>query len=72
MENFNLVLKILAVVAVVAGIIFVVVAYGDKIADFFTKLFRKSKKTKCEDPDFVDDSDLEDGEIVAGDQDFEG
>ena len=56
MENFNLVLKILAVVAVVAGIIFVVVAYGDKIAEgvrsavkFMKKKFSRRKETCFED-----------------------
>ena len=68
MNAFSVIAKILAAAAVVASIIFVVIVYGDKIMGFFKKLLGRGKSTN---PDFVDESDLEDDEIVAGEQDFD-
>lgn len=68
MNSFSVIAKILAAAAVIAGIVFVVIVYGDKIMDFFKKLLGRGKTT---DPDFVDDCDLIDEEIVAGEQDFD-
>ena len=70
MDAFGVLLKILAAIAVILGAVFVVVAYGDKIMGFFKKLMGHS--CACNDSDFVDESDLEDDEIIAVDQDFEG
>ena len=72
MSAFNVIMKILAAAAVIAGVIFVVVVYGDKIASLFKKLVGRFGCCQCDDSDFVDDCDLEDEEIVAGEQDFEG
>lgn len=73
MNAFSVIMKILAAIAVIAGIVFVVVVYGEKIMAFAKKLLgRVSRRGECDDSDFVDDCDLEDGEIVAGEQDFEG
>lgn len=73
MNAFGVILKILAAIAVIAGAIFVVVVYGDKIMSFVNKLLRRvGCRNECDDSDFVDDCDLEDDEFFAGDQDFEG
>lgn len=74
MNAFSVIAKLLTAIAVIAGAVFVVVVYGDKILAFIQKLLSRvgCPCNQCDDSDFVDDSDLEDGEIVAGDQDFEG
>ena len=72
MNAFSVLLKILAAAMVIAGVVYVVIVYGDKIMGFVKKLLGRTGCCTCDDSDFVDDSDLEDGEIVAGEQDFEG
>ena len=72
MNAFSVLLKILAAAAVIAGIVYVVIVYGDNIMGFCKKLLGRIGCCTCDDSDFVDDSDLEDGEIIAGEQDFEG
>lgn len=72
MDAFGVLLKILAAIAVILGAVFVVVTYGDKIMGFFKKLMGCQCGCACDDSDFVDESDLEDDEIIAVDQDFEG
>ena len=72
MNAFSVLLKILAAAAVITGVVYVVIVYGDKIMSLLKKLLGRPSCCACDDSDFVDDSDLEDGEIVAGDQDFEG
>lgn len=72
MNAFSVIMKILAAAAVIAGIVVAVVVYGDKIMAFAKKLLSRIGCCECKDSDFVDDCDLEDGEIVAGEQDFEG
>lgn len=68
MNSFNVIAKILAAAAVIAGIIFVVIVYGDKIMGFFKKLLGRGDS---KNQDFVNDCDLADDEIVAGEQDFD-
>lgn len=70
MDALGVVLKILAAIAVIAGAVFVVLKYGDKILAFFNKLL--GRDDICVDSDFVDDSELEAEEIAADEQDFEG
>lgn len=76
MKTFYLVLKILAAVAAVAGLVFVIVKYGDKIVAWAKGLIgRFSRKNSCEmcnDECFEDEMGDLDDEIVAGDNDFEG
>ena len=43
MKTFYLVLKILAAVAAVAGLVFVIVKYGDKIVAWAKGLVRRNK-----------------------------
>ena len=68
MNSFSVIAKILAAAAVIAGIVFVVIVYGDKIMSFFKKLLGRDGANSS---DFVDESDLVDEEIVAGEQDFD-
>ena len=72
MNAFSVLLKILAAAAVIAGGVFAVIVYGDKIMSFVRKLLGRIGCSECVDSAFVDDCDLADDEIVAGDQDFEG
>lgn len=71
MDTLGVILKILAAIAVIVGAVFVVLTYGDKIMAFFKKMMGRLK-IKGDDSDFVDDSELVDGEVVAAEQDFEG
>ena len=73
MNPFNALMKILATAAVIAGAVFAVIMYGDKIADFTRKLLGRLgvSTCPCEDEDFVDESDLEEVETVAAEQDVE-
>ena len=68
MNAFSVLLKILAAAAVIAGAVFAVVVYGDKIMGFVKKLLGR---VGCVGSDFVDDCDLEDDDLVAVDEDFE-
>ena len=70
MNAFGAVLKVLAAAAVIAGAVFVVIAYGEKIVAFFKKLLGRFG-CSC-NSDFVDECDLEDAEeeVVASEQDF--
>lgn len=72
MNAFSVIAKILAAAAVIAAAVFVVVVYGDKIMSLINKLLGRFGCGNCDDSDFVDDCDLEDEEIVASEQDFEG
>ena len=74
MNALGVVMKVLAAAAVIAGVVFVVIMYGEKILAFVRKLLAKINITvgECDESDFVNESDLEEGDIVAGDQDFEG
>lgn len=56
MKNLSVILKILAVIVAIAGVIYVVVTYGDKIAEgvrsavkFMKKKFSRRKETCFED-----------------------
>ena len=75
MNTVSLILKIAAAIAVVAGLIFVAVAYGDKILSWCKKLMGRKPcgECVCDDLDYVDDIDTEDTDaVVASDKDFEG
>lgn len=84
MKTFSTILKILAAIALIAGIIFIIARYGDQIVAWCKKMFAKVKgllaKKGC---NCVCDDDFEDchccceaaeGEAVveAEDQDFAG
>lgn len=71
MNAFNVIAKLLAAAAVIAGAVFVVVVYGDKILSYINKLLARPGCSECNDSDFVDESDLVDEETITEDQDFE-
>lgn len=74
MNAFSVIAKLLTAIAVIAGAVFVVVVYGDKILAFIHKLLSRvgCPCNQCDDSDFVDDCDLEDEDFVSDDQNFEG
>ncbi len=72
MKTFTTILKVLAALAAVAGIIYVVATFGDRIVAWAKKLLNKlgwfGRKKKDEFEDFED----LDEELDADDTDFEG
>ena len=66
MKTWEVVLKIIAALLVVAGIIFVIITYGDKIVAWFKRMFGQSEVTIYED-EFDTEEDVED---VAEEADF--
>lgn len=74
------IIKVLAAAAVIAGAVFAVVMYGDKIMATVKKFLGRLGVEPCpfEDEDFVDecdlanDCDLVEEEPTVADQDFEG
>ncbi len=56
MKNLGMILKILAAIVAIAGIIYVVVVYGDKIAEGVKKAVKYVKKRffKKNDADYAD------------------
>lgn len=74
MNAFSALMKVLAAAAVIAGAVFAVIMYGDRIAELAKKLLGRMgvSPRSCDDEDFVDECDLEEVETVAADQDFEG
>lgn len=82
MKTLGIVLKVLAVLALVAGAVYVAVTYGDKIVAWVKKVFRIPEKrgcgcTDCEDChcDTADCADCEcdfyDSCEEGNDEDFE-
>jgi hypothetical protein len=67
MKTASTLLKILAVLAAVAGVVFIVATYGDKIVAWAKNLLRKKHGT-----DFEDDFDALDCDDDLEDDDFEG
>ncbi len=43
MKTFSLIMKILAAIAAVAGVVYLVATYGDRIVSWFKKLLNKAK-----------------------------
>ncbi len=75
MNALSAMMKILAAAAVIAGAVFAVITYGDKlmsIAKQFLARLGITVSRSSEDDVFVDEYDLVDEEPVAADQDFEG
>ena len=56
MKNLGMILKILAIIVAIAGIIYVVVVYGDKIAEGVKKAVKWAKRKffKKGEPDYAD------------------
>ena len=82
MKVFGIVMKIVAALAVVAGIAFVVVKYGDQIVAWFKSTFGNLFCcNSCEETEVIDEvaveeapveEVVEDGAVVAAENDFEG
>jgi hypothetical protein len=68
MKNLGMILKILAVIVAIAGAIYVIVVYGDKIADGVKKAVKFVKK-KFFDKDRADFADLAEVDVFG--EDFE-
>ena len=67
MKALSVILKVFAALAVIAGIIFVVAAYGDKIVAWSKKVTRKIRNTFRKAPvEFYDQEEVE-----AEESDFE-
>ncbi len=67
MKAFNTVLKILAVLAAVAGAIYVIATYGDKIVAWAKKVW--ATLPQCPEADTADDVDFVQEEPVAQETD---
>ncbi|MBE6959542.1 MAG: hypothetical protein E7448_02320 [Ruminococcaceae bacterium] len=82
MKVFGIVIKIVAALAAIAGIAFVVVKYGDQIVAWFKKTFGGLFCCNCEcdcDCDCCEETSaeeisevVEEGAVVAAEADFEG
>ena len=70
MKVWETILKIVAALVAAAGIIYVIVTYGDKIVAWFKKLFSKGEVTLYEGAEDVDVI-AEDDEVVAAEGDFD-
>ena len=53
MKTFGIIMKILVAVAAIAGIVYVIATYGDKIVEWAKKLLGRDCKCTCEE-DFED------------------
>ena len=74
MKTVGTVLKILAALAAVAGAIYVVATYGDKIVAWVKKVFRIPEKCccGCEDCEDCEDCECDFCDVcVEGEEDFE-
>ncbi len=71
MKTFSLIMKILAALLAVAGVVYLVATYGDKIVAWFKKILQKAKPVysnkrdfDCEYSDEIDDAeDMEEEEF---------
>lgn len=72
-----LIVKIIVALLALAGAVYVIVAFGDKIVAWFKKVTASLRFRKSDDFDFVDevceesDSDDADGNVLADENEFE-
>ncbi len=63
MKTFALIMKILAALLAIAGVVFLVATYGDKIVAWFKKLLNKAKPVYSNKRDFeceyTDEEDID-------------
>lgn len=72
MKTFNIIIKILVTLAAIAGILYVIATYGDKIAAWCKKVLRRNQGRNYEydfEYDFEDDD--ADIDIDTESEDFE-
>ncbi len=67
MKAFTTVLKILAVLAAIVGVVYVAATYGEQIVAWARNLLEKMRSRCC-----CCDGDCCEGEIQASEADFEG
>ena len=72
MKTFALIMKILAVLLAIAGVIFLVATYGDKIVAWFKKLLKKTKPVYSNKRDFDCEYSEENDTDEEDEEDFEG
>jgi hypothetical protein len=53
MKTWEVILKIVTALLAIAGIIFVIVTYGDKIVAWFKRMFGKSEVTLYDDEEIA-------------------
>ena len=70
MKTVSIIVKVLLALAAVAAVVYVIVAYGDKITAWFRKTFG-DLKCFCGKNDFPADITGDDA-VVAEEKDFEG
>ena len=63
MKVVGIILKILAVIAAIAGIVYLVATYGDRVVNWFKRLLGKKETNVSEDCDNEED-------VVAVEDDF--
>lgn len=84
MKVWNTIWKILATLAAIAGVVFVIVKYGDKIVAWFKDMACKLGLCCCDDccdccddcdcgeVEIIDEAPAAEGEVQAEEKDFEG
>lgn len=80
MKTFKIILKILVALAAIAGVVYVIATYGEKIAQWCKDMLnRLSSKFGCKEEDFCDAPSEENAveeaasdAVVAEEADFEG
>lgn len=71
MKSFYNVLKVLAVIAAIVGIIFLIATYGDRIVSWFKRLLGKKRfQGECDDMG-EDDAYYYEGDDTVADADFD-
>ncbi len=78
MKNVSVILKVLAVIAAIVGIVFLVATYGDRIVAWFKRLLGKKRFAddfdcdgNCEDCDCDCDFEYDEDDEIAADEDFD-
>ena len=72
MKTACIILKILAALAAVAGIVYVIATYGDKIVAWAKGLLGKDSCEECECDEAVEEVEVEEEAVEASEADFEG
>ena len=76
MKSWNTIWKVLAAIVALAGIVYVVATYGDRIVAWAKKLLKRSSQSALDECDYdcdncdCDCDDSLDDELTAADNDF--
>jgi len=82
MKTFSIIAKIVVALAAIAGIVYVVATYGDKIVAWAKKLLCSCKVCNCENvveeaaeeteaEEAIEESEASEEEVIASESDFE-